>query len=93
MRTAEPMHQQIHLKRQDLKEMAAGHRENEIDDMAFLETLATNHCMVMPPYVYHVNEDGTMQQVTPVRYDDHYNLNKAAILLALLEKLPRMKCS
>ena len=94
MRTLEQTHHhQIRLRREDLKEMAAGHRDNEIDDMAFLETLANNHCMVMPPYVYHVGDHGELEQVTPVRYDRSYNLNKAAILLALMEKLPRLKCS
>ena len=93
MRTAEPTHHPVRLRREDLKEMAAGRRQNVIDDMDFLETLATNHCLVMPPYVYHIGEHGEMEQVTPVRYDHSYNLNKAAILLAVMDKLPKLKCS
>ena len=90
MRTAEPTHHQ-RLKVEDLREMAAGRKASTIDDMDFLETLAWNNCMVMPPYVYHLAPDGHMEHVTPVRYDDEYNLNKPAILLAVMEKLPKMR--
>jgi len=93
MQTAESTHHHIRLNRKDLKEIASGRQHTPIDDMVFLETLASNHCLVMPPYVYHLGANGEMEQVTPVRYDDQYNLNKAAILLAIIDRLPRLKCS
>ena len=38
-----------------------------IDDMEFFETLASNHCLVMSPWVYHVDSGGALEKVTPVR--------------------------
>jgi hypothetical protein len=58
--------------------------------MEFLETLAQYRCMLMPPWVFHIRTDGKLERLTPVRYDDDYNLDKASILLALMQKLPRV---
>jgi len=73
----------------DLKAMASGRRPETLDDMDFLETLAGSNCLVMPPYVYHLEADGHLEQVTALRYDDHYNLNKPVILLAVMDRLRR----
>jgi len=70
--------------------MAAGHGQTTIDDMEFLETLARRRCMVMPPWVYHVDAHGHMEKLTPVRYGPDYNLDKPAILLAVMDKLPKL---
>jgi hypothetical protein len=75
------------LGRQELRAMAAAH-ESGIDDMEFLETLARRRCMVMPPWVYHIRDDGRLEKLTPVRYGEDYNLDKPAILLAVMDKLP-----
>ena len=75
------------LGRQQLRTMAATH-DTAIDDMEFLETLARRRCMVMPPWVYHIRTDGRLEKLTPVRYDEEYNLDKPSILLALMDKLP-----
>jgi hypothetical protein len=74
------------LNRRELAEMAAAH--DTIDDMEFLETLAQRRCMVMPPWVYHIKKDGHLEKLTPVCYDNLYNLDKPRILLAVMDKLP-----
>jgi hypothetical protein len=78
------------LRKSELEAIASGQTALDIDDMEFLETLAQYRCMLMPPWVFHIRPDGKLERLTPVRYLDDYNLDKAAILLALLEKLPRM---
>lgn len=77
------------LKKSELVEIAAGRAAVSIDDMEFLETLAQNRCMVMPPWVYHIRTNGKLERLTPVRYRRDYNLDKASILLAVMRKLPR----
>jgi len=67
--------------------MAEGMRSESIDDMEFLETLATRRCMLMPPWVYHIRDDGKLEKLTPVRYRHDYNLDKPVMLLAVMEKL------
>jgi hypothetical protein len=67
--------------------MAAGQAGTTIDDMEFLETLAQRRCLVMPPWVYHIGPHGKLEKVTPVKYGPDYNLDKAAILLAVMRKL------
>ena len=70
--------------------MASGQGPSTIDDMEFLETLARRRCMVMPPWVYHVRGNGQLEKLTPVRYGADYNLDKPAILLAVMEHLPKL---
>ena len=72
--------------RRELCAMAEAH--DTLDDMEFLETLAQRRCMVMPPWVYHIREDGRLEKLTPVQYDADYNLDKPRILLAVMDKLP-----
>ena len=81
------LHHPHGLGRQQLQAMAEAH-ETSIDDMEFLETLARRRCMVMPPWVYHIRQDGRLEKLTPVRYGEDYNLDKPAILLAVMDKLP-----
>jgi len=78
------------LGRQDLEALAAGKREGELDDMEFFETLAQKHCMVMPPWVYHVDPEGHLEKVTAVRYTPDYHLDKPRMLLAVMDRLPRL---
>jgi hypothetical protein len=78
------------LGKQELQAMASGHGPGTIDDMEFLETLAQRRCMVMPPWVYHIGPEGKLQKLTPVKYGDDYNLDKASILLAVMQKLPKV---
>ena len=85
MRTIEHPHG---LRREELQEMAARGRPGDIDDMEFLESLARQRCLVMPPWVYHIGEAGHLEKVTPVRYGPDYNLDKPTMLLAVMEKLP-----
>jgi hypothetical protein len=71
----------------ELQAIAAGDQPASIDDMEFLETLAREKCMVMPPWVYHIRSDGRLEKLTPVRYGEDYNLDKASMLLAVMRKL------
>jgi hypothetical protein len=71
----------------DLQAIAAGERPSLIDDMEFLETLARRRCLVMPPWVYHIEADGHLEKLTPVQYGEDYNLDKASMLLAVMRKL------
>jgi hypothetical protein len=86
MRTAHPHG----LGKHELQQIADGHGPNTIDDMEFLETLAQRRCMVMPPWVYHIRPGGKLEKLTPVKYGVDYNLDKAAILLAVMHKLPKV---
>ena len=83
MRTAE----HHGLGKHDLRAMAEGSRAEGIDDMEFLETLATRRCMLMPPWVYHIRNDGKLEKLTPVRYRRDYSMNKPLMLLAVMDKL------
>ncbi len=69
-----------------MQAIAAG-KPGAIDDMEFLETLAHRGCMVMPPWVYHIESDGHLEKLTPVVYAKDYNLDKAAMLLHVMRKL------
>jgi hypothetical protein len=71
----------------DLQAIAAGKKPSAIDDMEFLETLATRRCLVMPPWVYHIKPNGHLEKLTPVQYAEDYNLDKASMLLAVMRKL------
>jgi hypothetical protein len=75
------------LGKRDLRAMAEGSRAEGIDDMEFLETLATRRCMLMPPWVYHIRDDGKLEKLTPVRYRRDYSLDKPLMLLAVMDKL------
>ena len=78
------------LGRRDLEALADGTRPGELDDMEFFETLAKRHCTVMPPWIYHVDHDGHLEKVTAVRYTLDYHLDKARMLLAVMDRLPRL---
>jgi len=87
MRTAHHPHG---LGRRELKDLADKHDAAGIDDMEFLETLARRRCMLMPPWIYHIRNDGKLQKLTPVRYGEDYNLDKPSILLDVMDKLPKV---
>lgn len=83
------LHHPHSLGKQQLEKIASSHGTEKIDDMEFLETLAQRRCLVMPPWVYHILAGGKLTKLTPVKYGADYNLDKAAILLAVMQKLPR----
>ena len=83
------LHHERGLKKSQLEAIASGEASTPIDDMEFLETLAQNRCMVMPPWVFHIRQDGKLERLTPVRYARDYNLDKASILLAVMRRLPQ----
>ena len=84
------MHHPNGLGKQQLQAIASGQAAAAIDDMEFLETLAHRRCMLMPPWVYHIGTGGKLEKLTPVKYGADYNLDKAAILLAVMHKLPKV---
>lgn len=71
----------------ELREIAAGRKHQHLNDMDFIESLGAQHCLLMAPFIYHMDAEGHMEQVTPIRYDDHYEIDKANTLLAVLNKL------
>ena len=75
------------LGKRELQAMAEGQEPGAIDDMEFLETLAHRRCLVMPPWVYHIKPGGKLSKLTPVKYGADYNLDKPAMLLAVMQKL------
>jgi hypothetical protein len=77
------------LGRQELQAIACGQADTPIDDMEFFETLAAKHCMVMPPWIFHIGPGGRLEKLTPVRYTSDYALDKPSILLAVMHKLQR----
>lgn len=82
------VHHDHRLGRQELEAIAAGSKRMTIDDMEFLETLAQKRCMLMPPWVFHIGDGGRLEKLTPVRYDENFNLDKARMLLDVMRKLP-----
>ena len=84
------IHHPSALRKDDLVAISQGRNETTIDDMEFFETLAHSQCLVMPPWVYHVNKEGRLEKVTAVRYTPEYSLDKASILLAVMNKLPSL---
>ncbi len=87
--TMSAVHHPGGLNRTALQQIAAGKAARDIDDMEFFETLAHRRCLVMPPWIYHIEKDGHLKKVTPVQYTVDYRLDKASILLALIDKLRR----
>jgi hypothetical protein len=79
------------LDKHQLRAMAESH--DNLDDMEFFETLAHRRCMVMPPWVYHIRKDGHLEKVTPLRYNEKYNLDKPLILLDVMDKLAVPHCT
>ena len=82
--------QAIRLGKEDLIAMAHGENPGHIDDMEFFETLAQKHCLVMPPWIYHIDHAGHLEKVTAVRYTPEYHLDKPRILLAVMDRLPHL---
>ena len=78
------------LGKDELQAITEGKLDHPIDDMECFETLAAKGCLVMPPWIYHVGKDGKLEKVTAVRYTADYALDKASILLAVMQRLPQM---
>jgi hypothetical protein len=75
------------LSADDLTAMADGTLENTITDMDFLETLASRHCLMVPPWVLQASPHGTLRKVTPLVYTVDGELDKPRILLNLAREL------
>lgn len=73
--------------RHELEDIAHGLNCSSIDDMEFLETLSYTGCFLMSPWVYHFNEQQELEPLTPIQYRDDYTLDKAGILLAVMDRL------
>jgi hypothetical protein len=71
------------LSVEDLLAMADGTLEDTISDMDFLETLAWQWCVVVPPWVLLTSDTGGLTKVTSLRYTVDGDLDKPRILLAV----------
>jgi len=58
-----------------------------IADMDFLETLARWKCILVPPWILELHPDGVMRRVARITYDLDMNLDKAGILLEVIDTL------
>lgn len=75
------------FSRHELEDIAHGLNPSAIDDMEFLETLSYMGCFLMSPWVYHFNEQQELEPLTPIQYRDDYSLDKAGILLAVMDRM------
>ena len=73
----------------ELKAMAAGTIADTITDMDFLETLAAQHCLIVPPWIIQTNADGRLTRLTRLVYTTDGELDKARVLLHVARLLRR----
>ena len=71
----------------DLLAMADGKLENTITDLDFLETLAFQKCILVPPHVVQTAPSGQLTRVTPLVYTIDGELDKPRVLLAVARHL------
>ena len=77
--------------RQELDDITRGLSPSAIDDMEFMETLSYAGCFLMSPWVYHFNDQQELEPLTPIQYRDDYSLDKAGILLAVMDRLGQIQ--
>jgi hypothetical protein len=75
------------ISARDLLAMANGTLEDTLTDMDFLETLASRHCMLVPPWVLQALPSGGLRKVTRLVYTVDGDLDKPRILLGVARKL------
>ncbi len=75
----------------DLLAMADGTLEDTITDMDFLETLAGQRCVVVPPWVLLTSMTGSLTKVTPLVFTVDGDLDKPRILLAVARFMRRRR--
>jgi len=75
------------LSAQDLMAMVDGSLENTVTDMDFLETLASRHCLLVPPWVLQASPEGGLTKVTMLVYTVDGELDKPRILLQVARAL------
>jgi len=75
------------LCRRELEDIVHGQNPLAIDDMEFLETLSRAGCLLQSPWIYHLNDQQELEPLTPIQYRDDYSLDKAGILLAVMDRL------
>ena len=52
-----------HVSLNDLVEMVHGNLENTITDLDFLETLADQHCFMVPPWIMQAGPSGELKNL------------------------------
>ena len=72
---------------QDLKEMANGNLEDTLTDLDFLETLADQHCFIVPPWILQSSPNGNLRKVTRLVYTVDGQLDKSRLLVAVARQL------
>jgi hypothetical protein len=73
----------------DLKAMADGMIADTVTDMDFLETLAAQHCLLVPPWIMETRSDGSLNRLIRVVYTTDGELDKARMLLQVARQLRR----
>jgi hypothetical protein len=69
------------LSMKDLRAIAEGLVQTTVSDMDFLETLAAEHCFLLPPWVMRANPSGGLTRVCQLSYDIEGNVDKPRVLL------------
>jgi hypothetical protein len=73
----------------ELKAMADGVILDTVTDMDFLETLAAEHCLLVPPWVVQTAADGSIKRISRLVYTTDGELDKARVLLNVARQLRR----
>ena len=73
----------------ELKAMADGSIADTITDMDFLETLAAQHCLIVPPWIVKTGADGRVTRLTRLVYTTDGEMDKARVLLNVARQLRR----
>ena len=76
-----------HVPLSDLVEMVQGNLENTITDLDFLETLAVQHCFMVPPWIMRATPSGELKKVARLVYTVDGQLDKPRLLVAVARQL------
>jgi hypothetical protein len=72
---------------QDLMEMAKGHLLDTVTDYDFLETLADQHCFIVPPWIMQASPSGGLRKVTRLVYNVDGQLDRPRLLVSVARQL------
>lgn len=75
------------LSLHDLTEMVGGNLQDTITDFDFLQTLADQHCFIVPPFIMQARPSGNLRTVTRLVYTTDGQLDKSRLLVAVAQQL------
>jgi hypothetical protein len=76
-----------HISLHDLTTMANGCIEDTINDFDFLQTLADQHCFMVPPWVLQASPGGSLRKVARLVYTVDGQLDKSRLLVSVARRL------